>query len=246
MWFFRVSFASFGMALLLAACQPELTTLPPAPSPMIWQVQITPALRWLEPVFKQCSTEQPGIALVLSEHSASNLEPGSVDFSFQWGEPQSPAPFMAVIANDELTVIVHLSNPNGTLSLDDLAGLYSGQAERWKSPPNVCPSCTVGFDGPVQPYSYAQGEDVQTAANWIQAGPKTRLAPDPEAVRQAVANDPYAIGYVPAHWVDPTVKRVKLEGIAPGLLQQPILAITAAEPQGSRRSWLLCVQEKLR
>ena len=246
MWFSRTSLALFGTTLVLAACQPELNPLPPAPTPVVWQVEITPALRWLGPVFKQCTAEQPGINLVLSEYSAAYPESGSVDFSFQWGERKAPAGFTAVMAREELAVIVHPSNPNGTLQMDDLRGLYSAQADRWKGPSSACPSCTAGFDGPVQSYGYALGEDVQAAADWIQAGPRTWLAPDPAAVLQAVANDPYAIGYVPAHWVDPTVKRVKLEGIALGPVQQPVLVSAAAEPQGSQRSWLLCVQEKLR
>ncbi len=234
------------MVLLLAACQPELTTLPPAPTPSLWQVQITPALRWLGPVFQACAAEQPGTALVLTEVSAADPAPGAADFSFQWGERKSPAPFTAVIAREELVVIVHPSNPNTTLTLDDLRGLYSAQADRWKGPSSACPSCAAGFDGPVQTYSYARGEDVQTAAEWVLAGPKTRFAPDPQAVRQAVANDPFALGYVPAHWVDATVKRVKLEGIDPGLVQQPVLVSAAAEPRDSQRTWLLCVQEKLK
>jgi hypothetical protein len=28
-------------------------------------------------------------------------------------------------------------------------------------------------------------------------------------------------------------------------LQQPILALSRAEPEGDRRAWLLCVQERL-
>lgn len=244
MWSSRARLVLIGWALLVqAGCQPVLSTLPAAPTPVIWRVNITPALRWFGPLFQKCAAENPGVGLVLQERSAASPETGVVDFSFQWGERLPAAPYTALVANEELAVIVHPGNPNNTLTAAALLGLFGAQSDLWKE---ACPTCAAGFDGLLQTYGYAAGEDVQAAAGWIQPGPRTRLAPDPEAVRQAVAKDPYALGFVPAHWVDGTVKRVKLEGAVPGPLQQPILVSAPAEPQGSQRSWLVCVQDQVR
>jgi hypothetical protein len=243
MWFSRAKFILFtALILLVTACQPELSTQPAAPTPVVWKIQITPALRWLGPVFQKCAAENPGFALVVTERSAAEPQPEPAPFSFQWGE-RSAAAYTAELATEELAVIVHPSNPIENLSVDAFLGLYSTQAERWKA---ACPTCPSGLDGLLQTYAYAPGEDIQSAAAWIQAGPRTRLAPGPEEVRQAVAKDPYAIGFVPAHWVDHTIKRVRLDGTPPGSLRQPILVSAAAEPQGSQRSWLICVQETVR
>jgi hypothetical protein len=93
---------------------------------------------------------------------------------------------------------------------------------------------------------YAAGDDVQAAANWLPAGPAAVLAPDPAAVRSAVAQERYSLGTLPAHWLDSSVKKVTIVGAGEGQLKHPLLAMAAQEPQGTRRAWLFCVQAKLK
>ena len=73
-------------ALLLSACQVQTITLTPPPAPETWQVETTPALRWLGPVFQRCTIGLPGANLLIHERPAAQLGGPQVDFSFQWGD----------------------------------------------------------------------------------------------------------------------------------------------------------------
>jgi hypothetical protein len=230
--------------VLLAGCRPEIQPDPPLTTPVVWQVQITPALRWLTPIFQKCTADLPGTHLVVNEQSALHLDPQKADFSFQWGEPANLLPFVTVVAQDELAVVVNPANPLTSLTMTEVQSLFAGKTDSWSLVLKArCASCGPDFEGAVKAYGYATGEDVQQAAIWIQPGPAMFLAPDPQAVREAVARERYSIGFLPARWVDKTVKSLKIEGIEPGLLKRPILGLASQEPQGAKRAWLLCVSE---
>jgi hypothetical protein len=233
-----------AVLVVLAACRPEIQPAPLLSTPEVWQVQVTPALRWLGPVFQQCANGQPGTHLVVSESSALYLNPQKADFSFRWGEPADLPPFLAVIAQDELAVVVNPANPLTMLTTVEVQALFAGKTDSWSLVLKArCASCGPDFDGTVKAYAYAAGEDVQQVANWIRPGPAVFLAPDPAAVREAVAQERYSIGFLPARWVDKTVKSIRIEGGEPELLKRAILGLASQEPQGSKRAWLLCVSE---
>lgn len=230
-----------------ASCSPQILTAAPLPSPAIWQVQFTPALAWMGPIFAQCAGAQPGVNLVVSEQSAVRMDPLKADFSFQWGDLSGPPPFTSVVGQVELAVVVNPLNPLVSLSASEVKGLFSGKLDSWSQLSKAhCASCGTNFEGGIKAYGYAAGEDVQRAADWIQPGPAAILAPDPAAVRQAVAQEKYSIGFFPVKWVDASVRQVNIIDAEPGQLARPVLAMAPDEPQGPRRTWLLCVQELLR
>jgi hypothetical protein len=64
-------------------------------------------------------------------------------------------------------------------------------------------------------------------------------------MRQAVAADPSAIGYLPRRWVDSSLRPLSIDGISETSLRQPILAVTQTTPQGAQKEWLLCLQRSI-
>lgn len=246
MWFSRAKLILLG-ALCLSACQPQMTTLTPPPTPQVWQVETTPALRWLGPIFQRCASGAPGANLVLNERPAAQLGGAQVDFSFQWGERAAPTGFAAVVGHDPLAVVVNPANPVEKLAPSEVRAVFSGKTDSWSLAIKTrCASCGPDFEGAIQAYVYSAGEDVQTAAGWILAGPSAILAPGPAEVRAAVAKERYSVGYLPARWLDASVKALVVEPAEPGLLDKPILAFAPREPQGAQRAWLACVQEALK
>ena len=234
-------------AVLLSACQPEILTAPPLPTVSIWQVQYTPATAWLAPYFQTCAADQKGVNLVVSEHPAQALDLQTADFSFEWGERTSPPPFAAVIAQDRLAVVVNPANPISSLTVSQIKDLFSGKNDSWGPLIQAsCASCGTDFAGPIRVYVYAPGGEMQLAAAWIQPGPEAILAPDPAAVKAAIASEPYSVGFVPARWLDSSVKQVAIAGAEAGLLSRPVLAMSPAEPQGARRAWLACLQAQIK
>jgi len=73
----------------------------------------------------------------------------------------------------------------------------------------------------------------------------TSLVPDPAAMRETIAKNPGAIGFLPRRWVDSTVKTLPVENLDPAQLRHPILALSQSEPGGQEKEWLVCLQEMM-
>ncbi len=234
------------VVLSLGACQPQNLSITP-PSPLeTWQVEYTPALRWLSPFLQGCTTGLSGIVLEVSERPAVQLGSSQADFSFQWGERAVADGFSAVMGHDSLVVVVNRANPVSKLTPDEVQRLFSGKAVHWNLASGTsCTSCGPDFDGVVQTYGYAPGEDIRVVASWIPTGPETLLVPGPAEVRAAVAKERYSGGYLPARWLDATVRAVAISNAEPGLLERPVLVFAPGEPRGAQRAWLACVREAI-
>jgi len=246
MWSFQIKLVVLA-ALILSACQPQIVSLTPPPTPQTWQVETTPALRWLGPVFQGCTAGLAGANLVISERGTAQLGGPQADFSFQWGDRAGAMGFAVVIARDALAIVVNPANPAASLTPDDVRALFSGKISNWNLSTGAgCASCGLDFSGSVLAYIYAPGEDVRAVAGWIPGGPAAVLAPGPAEVRAAVAKERYSVGYLPARWLDASVKAVPVVPVEQAMLSQAVLAFAPREPQGAQRAWLACVQNALK
>ncbi len=238
------------IVLVLAACQPEINTTT-LPAPEVWRVQVTPALRWLGPVLNACTRQVPGIALLYDEEPVSALDLAKADFVFSLTQPVPGAGYSAVLAQVEAVVIVNPANPVEQLSTANLEAIYTGKMDAWSDLRQLdCPECTLPDASKIKPYVYGEGDDFGRGFSDLfsaltQRLPSATLAPDPEAVRQAVAADPQAVGYVPVQVVDSSVRAVKISDSPAAGLRLPLLLSTQAEPAGVKRSWALCVQQNI-
>ncbi len=236
--------------LALSACQPALDTST-LPAPETWQVQVTPALRWLGPVLNECTRQVPGIALLYAEEPASALDLKKADFAFSLAKPVDGAGYSAVLGQVGAAVIVNPANPVAQVEQASLEAIFNGKITTWRElPEEDCPGCAAQPVSQVKPYVYAAGDDFGQGLSDLFPGlsqrlPAAILAPDPQAVRQAVAADPSAVGFVPSPVVDSSVRTVKISDPPPDGLRIPLLLSTQAEPAGMKRSWVLCIQNHL-
>jgi hypothetical protein len=231
--------------LLLAACQPVPVSTP-IPTPVVWEIQYTSALSWLGPVFSDCISEQPHASIIVFETPPQALDPTEVDFAFRWGSPLEVQGYAAVIGWDDLAVIVHPSSPVETIPHANVIDIYAGTIRLWSQ----VSSANTTDVGRIRLWGYPAGNDVMDVFDAFTGGPIqgdaiVYLAPDPQAMIEAIAEDPSAIGFIPHRWLDSRVRAVSISDLDGEILRQPILALSAAEPQGDRRAWLLCVQEQL-
>ncbi len=224
-----------------AAYQPGLVAAP-RPTPSILTVQSTPALQSLAKDYQGCVEEQANAGLVLLDTPAASIDLKQASLALRWGASSAFKGYAAVIGNEELDLIVHPSNLLNSISLAEIKAIYSGSQPVW---PGGDPAVEI------QPWVYLTGDDAQSifeAAVLAGQPPSTRvvsLAPDPAAMREAVAASPAAVGFLPRRWVDSSVKVIPVTDLDPARLRQPILALSRSEPQGLDKSWLLCLQEKL-
>jgi phosphate transport system substrate-binding protein len=119
-----------------------------------------------------------------------------------------------VIARDALAVVVNPSNPVNGLTKEQIQGIFSGQIRSWDAvggPPQPITivsreagSGTFGaFDELVM-----KGKPITTQA--LRQGSNG-------AIRQIVAEDPNAIGYISLGIIDQTVKALQIDGIEPSV-----------------------------
>jgi phosphate transport system substrate-binding protein len=242
----RASILLLGLALILAACQTAATDAPPIPTANAVSIQITPALRWMAPLLNDCA-RRTGQGIVLDERPGEALAPEQAALTLRWGAPEALPAFAVQIATDRLALVAHPSNPLSSLTREQLTGLYTGSGATWES---LLPEGSGGPEGEIHHWGYASGEDIQALVDTLVLEQPERaqavyLAPDPLAVRQSVAADAAALGFLPARYLDASLKEIQIDTLDANALTQPVLALAASEPQGMLRQFLGCVQESL-
>jgi phosphate transport system substrate-binding protein len=125
--------------------------------------------------------------------------------------PQSRL-WAAPIGQDALTMIVHPSNPVTNLTTEQLRALYQGQLERWDS---------VGGDArTVRVITRDAGSGLRAEFQMLVMGerettPAAQVVPTDSAMAETVAAQSGAIGYVSLSALNPNVRALSIDGIAP-------------------------------
>lgn len=116
------------------------------------------------------------------------------------------------IAYDGIAVIVHPTNPLDNLNLDTLREIFQGKIRDWGK---------LGLKPhSIHLISREEGSGTRNAFEEMVMGklevtPAALVQDSNGAVREIVANDPYALGYISVGLVDHRVKALKIDGIPP-------------------------------
>ncbi len=149
-----------------------------------------------------------------------------------------------VVARDGLAVIVHPSNPVRGLSLGEVRLIFSGEIPSWKY--------LGGDDRPITVVTREEGSGTRGAFQELVMG-KVRISrgaiveDSNGTVREIVAADPRAIGYISLGLVNDRVRALPLDGAVPGeaairdgtyKLVRPFLFVTKGVPSGMCRDFV--------
>ncbi len=147
-------------------------------------------------------------------------------------------------AIDGVAVVVHPQNPVKALTAEQLKGIYAGRLVNWKA--------LGGPDKPINIYTRDEASGTREVF-WEKAlakgeiSPKALFAASNGAMKTAVAQDPYAIGYVSVGHIDAGVAPVALDGVAPTLetvkggtykVARGLYSNTKGAPQGLTRKFI--------
>jgi phosphate transport system substrate-binding protein len=141
-----------------------------------------------------------------------------------------------LIARDGLAIVVPLSNPVESLTLEQIRGLFTGDVTRWKD--------VGGQDQPVRLITREEGSGTREAFQKLvmQKAHVSRKALTQEsngAVKELVKNDPAGIGYMSLGLVGTELKALKINGVAATAeavkarrypLVRPFLFVTVGPP----------------
>jgi phosphate transport system substrate-binding protein len=148
------------------------------------------------------------------------------------------------IAKDAIAIIVHPKNPVHDLSLTQIRQIFSGMIRNWKE--------IGGNPHPIVLVTREEGSGTREAFQKLVMGKEEisleSLVQDSSgAIRQVVASDPSAIGFISLGLVNEKVKALRISGVEPSVkdiengkytLVRPFLFVFNGEPTGYAKSFL--------
>lgn len=149
-----------------------------------------------------------------------------------------------VIAIDALALIVHRDNNVVDLTKEQIRGIFSGRITDWGE--------LGGTPGPIHVISREEGSGTRGAFDELIMGGEDVMAraivqDSNGAVRETVAGDPRAIGYVSLGLVDDRVRAVKVDGVEASvesvrsreyILVRPFLFVVKGDPTPEAKEFL--------
>lgn len=208
--------------LFLTACAPAT----PAATPQVVKVYSTSSAQpWLTDLYK-CASASVVINLTDSQ---------SADILIRVGESARLTTPAFQIGTEDILVAVHPQTGVGSLTIEQMRQLFTGQATNWKD--------VGGSDVPVQVWTYSSDEDVQQIFdNTVLAGqPITslaRLAVSAQAMSDSIGTQAGSVGVLTRRWKAGNTSEALVVASA------PVLAITKNEPQGAVKGLIACLQKK--
>ena len=227
------------LVLMIASCQAiPGTYLPTVP---IAHVQMTPALRPWQTHLSHCALKEPKIGLVVSELPASGLTYAQADISMRLGIPANLSSPSIEVGFEKIVVIHNPASATVTLRLQDLAYIYAGQLTSW----GQIIKNEQSSKG-IHVWTYPPGDDLRQAfeqgLSIHNSARSISVAPDPEAMLEAVAKDPDALGYITSSWQDPKVALTPIKDGSQNAFLVPVLAIYPPNPTRPVNNLLVCLQ----
>ncbi|MBP7148561.1 MAG: phosphate ABC transporter substrate-binding protein [Acidobacteria bacterium] len=148
------------------------------------------------------------------------------------------------VARDGIAIVVHPSNPVRNLFATEAHDVFAGRTRDW--------SALGGPPGPVRVISREEGSGTRRSFDKLVLH-GDRLAKDAlfqnsnGTVREAVASDPAAVGYVSIGLVNDRVRAVSFDGVAPTnesvvagsyALARPVYFLTRGQPRGPAKEFI--------
>lgn len=148
------------------------------------------------------------------------------------------------IARDGLAIVINPKNPVNNLTMEQVRDIYSGKIHNW--------SLLGGPQKEINVFTREEGSGTRSSfealvMNKVQIMARAMVQDSNGAVRQLVADDPNAIGFISLGLVDKTVKAIELNGVVPSRehvidgtygLSRPFLFLSLKEPVGEVKKFI--------
>ncbi len=156
-----------------------------------------------------------------------------------------------IIAYDAIALIVHPSNPSLNLDIAWIRSIFAGEITSWSE--------VGGKDRKIHVVAREEGSGTRGAFDEIIMGatevtPGAIVQDSNGAVREIIAGDPSAIGYLSLGLVDKRVKAIAISGVLPSIdtvakntykLVRPMILATCESPRKEVSDFIsFCLSEK--
>ena len=241
-------FILFLFIALISGCSSPVTEAP-LPTLEIIRVGVSPAVKIWQSELQTCAQSLPGVALMLIEKPTFlDIEDrSSIEFFLQLGGTNPPSTFGTQVGSENIVWITNPNNPIQQITFQQLSNLYQENAVNF---PGISDSQASSIEIWLYPQGNALTEYLFSQINISKPIlSKAFVAPDPEAMLQAVSENQNALGFVPQSWIKDDPIRAAVHQISitdPGPPKLQILALAAKEPQSTGRQLLLCLVDSLK
>ncbi len=197
-------------------------------------------------------TQYPAVHITINGGGSgvgiADAEAGKVDIGADSAalQPTDPSDLVGTtICKDAIVIVVNPSNPITKLSAKQVDQLFSGKISDWGQ--------LGGFNGqPVMVYTREAGSGTLTYFMQSFMGSDSLVATAKQLnsnglIKQAVASNSNAIGFLSFGYLDSTVKALPIGGVAPTLdsaksgkypYVRPFLLLTKGDPQGLAKDFI--------
>ena len=246
-----------GSLLLFGLPEPSQapTAAVPVPEPSdveTYKVSIEPDLEWLLPAMNACQQESDNLDILFGQQAVSDSSDLTDDVFIAYGEIQNLSDSVFQIGTDSLALAAHPSVPMTNASTTLAAQVFSANLKTWAETYESCVECFSSSpqSGDIVMFIYPYETRLrQATVELLPAGSHfastALVAPGARQVRESLAVNPTAIGFLPRKWLDSSVKEILLTGAVGSAPQIPILAYTANNFDDTLADWLICVQNRI-
>ena len=155
-----------------------------------------------------------------------------------------------IIAKDGIAVIVHPQNPVNDISIEQLRGIFSGKIRSW--------ACLGWVDKPIYFVNREEGSGTRDAFEGLvmkkeEISDEALVQDSNGSVREIIANNPQAIGYISFGVINHQVKALAVNSISPSLmtiksnqytLTRPFIFVLPSQPTTLARRFIDFVLSK--
>ena len=147
-------------------------------------------------------------------------------------------------ALDGVGVVVHPSNKVKFLTKSQVKDIFSGKIDNWKQ--------VGGIDKSINVYTRDEASGTrevfwEKALDKVSVTQKANVVVSNGAMKSAISQDPYGIGYVSVGHIDPTVAPVAIDGVVPTIqtvkegtykVSRGLYSCTKGEPSGLTKKFI--------
>ncbi len=187
----------------------------------------------------QAYGEQHGVTVQVRVYTLPELgqalQAGQADLALAVNPP--PTEFAAPLGFVTMQLVAHPSNPVHTLPASAAQAAFDGQITQWNR--------LGGAEAPINIWVREDGSDgalalEQSLLSASAATLQARIAPTWQTLRQSVAADPHALGYLPESEITPEVHPMQLDTE----MRLLVAAYALAEPAGPVRDFVAWAQSQ--
>lgn len=220
---------SICLLVLLAAAACSRESQPP----QVLRIGLTDDAAPVGEALLACAPQDEDIPVRIERVAPTAAALDEYDLLARLGAPEEETGFAALVAEEQIVLVLNPDNPLQSLTTSQAAEIFAGRVTAWSELGGEEQeiSAWIGLEG-------GEARDLFGAEilRGGRVGGNTRLAGSVEQLLDAVAEDPGAVGVLPAALVDERVKAVEIG------LNVPVLVLAAGEPEGAARQLVACLQ----